>query len=96
MLAIIDGHNNAGSIAIHKKFGFTVAGQLRSVGYKMGDWRDTLIMQRQLGDGDWTLPGDIKIPGLRRNPGKDKLIVLRGLRAAFQHRFRHLRFTLLL
>lgn len=39
MLAIIgDGHNNAGSLAIHKKFGFTVAGQLRSVGYKMGDW----------------------------------------------------------
>ncbi|MHC2963240.1 N-acetyltransferase, partial [Klebsiella pneumoniae] len=24
--------------------------------YKMGDWRDTLIMQRALGDGDWTLP----------------------------------------
>ncbi|MFV3361116.1 N-acetyltransferase, partial [Klebsiella pneumoniae] len=23
---------------------------------KMGDWRDTLIMQRALGDGDWTLP----------------------------------------
>ncbi|WP_409070919.1 GNAT family N-acetyltransferase, partial [Klebsiella pneumoniae] len=43
-------------LAIHKKFGFTVAGQLRSVGYKMGDWRDTLIMQRALGDGDWTLP----------------------------------------
>ncbi|HAJ3604848.1 TPA: N-acetyltransferase, partial [Klebsiella pneumoniae] len=21
-----------------------------------GDWRDTLIMQRALGDGDWTLP----------------------------------------
>lgn len=57
MLAIIgDGHSNAGSIAIHKKFGFSVAGQLRSVGYKMGDWRDTLIMQRPLGDGDWTLP----------------------------------------
>ena len=57
MLAIIgDGHNNAGSLAIHKKFGFTVAGQLRSVGYKMGDWRDTLIMQRQLGEGDLTIP----------------------------------------
>ena len=26
------------------------------VAYKMGDWRDTLIMQRALGDGDWTLP----------------------------------------
>ncbi|MDJ1656294.1 N-acetyltransferase, partial [Raoultella sp. Ech2A] len=26
------------------------------VGYKMGDWRDTLIMQRRLGDGDLTIP----------------------------------------
>lgn len=57
ILAIIgDGHSNVGSIAIHKKFGFSVAGQLRSVGYKMGDWRDTLIMQRPLGDGDGTPP----------------------------------------
>ena len=70
MLAIIgDGHSNAGSIAIHKKFGFSVAGQLRSVGYKMGDWRDTLIMQRPLGDGDWTLPSNptlaLRLAGLR-------------------------------
>lgn len=57
MLAIIgDGHNNLGSLNVHKKHGFEVAGQLRSVGYKMGDWRDTLIMQRALNDGDWTLP----------------------------------------
>jgi hypothetical protein len=51
----------AGSVDLYKKFGFSVAGQLRSVGYKMGDWRDTLIMQRPLGDGDWTLPGDIRL-----------------------------------
>lgn len=41
---------------MHKKHGFEVAGQLRSVGYKKGNWRDTLIMQRPLNDGDWTLP----------------------------------------
>nr|WP_318381001.1 GNAT family N-acetyltransferase [uncultured Enterobacter sp.] len=51
-----DGHNNAGSLRLHKKHGFEVVGQLRSVGYKKGDWRDTLIMQRSLNDGDWTLP----------------------------------------
>ncbi|MGY6028739.1 N-acetyltransferase family protein [Phytobacter sp. AG2a] len=57
MIAVIgDGNNNAGSLRLHKKHGFELAGQLRSVGYKKGDWRDTLIMQRPLNDGDWTLP----------------------------------------
>ncbi|BBQ83141.1 acetyltransferase GCN5 [Klebsiella sp. WP7-S18-CRE-02] len=57
MLAVIgDGNNNTGSLRLHKKHGFEVVGQLRSVGYKMGDWRDTVIMQRPLNDGDWTLP----------------------------------------
>ncbi|MCS2170491.1 N-acetyltransferase family protein [Scandinavium sp. TWS1a] len=57
MVAVIgDGNNNIGSLRLHKKHGFEVAGQLRSVGYKMGDWRDTLIVQRPLNDGDWTLP----------------------------------------
>ncbi|MCL7652644.1 N-acetyltransferase, partial [Klebsiella pneumoniae] len=46
----------AGPLGNHKKFDFTGAGRLRRVGYKMGDGRDTLIMQRALGDGDWTLP----------------------------------------
>lgn len=57
MIAVVgDGHNNAGSLRLHKKHGFEVVGQLRSVGYKKGDWRDTVIMQRPLNDGDWTLP----------------------------------------
>lgn len=57
MIAVVgDGHNNAGSLRLHKKHGFEIAGQLRSVGYKKGDWRDTVIMQRPLNDGDWTLP----------------------------------------
>ncbi|AMO48096.1 phosphinothricin acetyltransferase [Kosakonia oryzendophytica] len=57
MIAVIgDGNNNTGSLRLHKKYGFELAGQLRSVGYKKGDWRDTLIMQRPLNDGDWTLP----------------------------------------
>jgi phosphinothricin acetyltransferase len=57
MIAVIgDGQNNAGSLRLHKKHGFEIVGQLRSVGYKKGDWRDTVIMQRPLNDGDWTLP----------------------------------------
>lgn len=57
MIAVIgDGQNNGGSLRLHKKHGFEIVGQLRSVGYKKGDWRDTVIMQRPLNDGDWTLP----------------------------------------
>ncbi len=57
MLAVVgDGHNNPGSLRVHQQLGFEEAGRLRSVGYKKGDWRDTLIMQRALNDGDWTLP----------------------------------------
>ena len=57
MVAIVgDGSNNAGSLKLHLKHGFEVAGTLRSVGYKLGDWRDTVIVQRPLNDGDWTLP----------------------------------------
>jgi phosphinothricin acetyltransferase len=55
MIAVVgDGNNNAGSLRLHKKHGFEIVGQLRSVGYKKGDWRDTMIMQRPLNDGDWT------------------------------------------
>lgn len=57
MVAVIgNGDSNAGSLRLHKKHGFEVAGHLRSVGYKMGDWRDTLIMQRPLNEGDRTPP----------------------------------------
>ena len=57
MVAVIgDGHSNPGSLRLHKKHGLEVAGQLRSVGYKKGDWWDSLIMQRPLNEGDWTLP----------------------------------------
>lgn len=57
MIAVIgDGENNTGSQRLHKQLGFEVVGQLRSVGFKMGNWRDTLIMQRPLNQGDWALP----------------------------------------
>ncbi len=57
MIAIVgDGHNNPGSLRLHQKHGFEIAGTLRSVGFKKGDWRDTLIMQRPLNEGDGTLP----------------------------------------
>lgn len=94
MLAIIgDGHNNAGSLAIHKKFGFTVAGQLRSVGYKMGDWRDTLISSARWVTATGRYRSDIRrqIPGSRRKR-LSRATVQRGsgeASAAILHKHRH-------
>ncbi|VEB99419.1 Phosphinothricin N-acetyltransferase [Cedecea lapagei] len=57
MIAVIgDGENNTGSCKLHSQHGFETVGRLRSVGFKLGDWRDTLMMQRPLNGGDETLP----------------------------------------
>ncbi len=52
MIAVIGDSANAGSIALHRSLGFRDAGVLRSVGYKLGRWVDTALMQRPLGSGD--------------------------------------------
>lgn len=56
LLAIIGDSGNAASIALHRRFGFEMIGTLRSVGFKLGRWVDTVYMQRALGQGDTTLP----------------------------------------
>lgn len=40
------GSAAAGSVALHEAFGFTAAGRLRAVGFKHGQWIDTLLLQR--------------------------------------------------
>ena len=56
MVAVIgDSHNNS-SINLHEKCGFDKIGVMPSTGYKLGQWIDTVIMQRELGDGDKTTP----------------------------------------
>ncbi|WP_454723631.1 MULTISPECIES: N-acetyltransferase family protein [Cupriavidus] len=47
----------AGSLALHERVGFRTIGRLQSVGFKHGQWIDTVLMQRALGDGDESLPG---------------------------------------
>ena len=49
MLAVVGDSANAGSIALHRRFGFELMGTLRSVGFKSGRWVDTPILQRPLG-----------------------------------------------
>ena len=57
MLAVIGNSGNAGSIGLHRRLGFEMAGTLKSVGFKFGGWVDTVLMQRPLGEGDGSLPG---------------------------------------
>src|SRR6185437_10388933 len=57
MLAVIgDSPNQPGSVGLHEACGFRVVGQLPGIGYKFGRWVDTLLMQRDLGDGMKTNP----------------------------------------
>lgn len=49
MVGCIDA-DNAGSIAFHKKFGFTEAGVLKEVAYKFNRWLDLQFMQLLLKD----------------------------------------------
>jgi phosphinothricin acetyltransferase len=55
MIAYIDAANQP-SLQLHDSFGFESAGRLRSVGFKFGQWTDTILMQRTLGPGAATAP----------------------------------------
>ncbi len=56
MIAVIGDSNNAMSIDFHKKMGFQPIGIISSIGYKFGQWLDSVILQLPLGDGDTTPP----------------------------------------
>jgi L-amino acid N-acyltransferase YncA len=49
MVAIIGDSGNAGSLALHARMGFQPVGTLKAVGFKLGRWVDTVILQRGLG-----------------------------------------------
>lgn len=56
MIAVIGDSDNAGSIALHRAFGFRHVGTLKSIGFKFGRWLDSVLMQRDLGPGDAQAP----------------------------------------
>lgn len=56
MLAVIGDSDNAPSIALHRRLGFTSCGTLAAVGFKHGRWVDSVFMQRALGPGDSQKP----------------------------------------
>ena len=58
MLAVIGNSGNAGSIALHSRLGFQPIGTLNAVGFKLGQWVDTVLMQRPLGQGSASIPAE--------------------------------------
>jgi L-amino acid N-acyltransferase YncA len=56
MIAIIGDGDNMGSIALHSRLSFQQVGTLKAVGFKLGRWVDTVLMQRALGRADRSMP----------------------------------------
>lgn len=63
LVAVIGDSENLASIRLHERAGFRHSGRIPSVGFKLGRWVDTVIMDRPLGPGDSSLPD--APPGLR-------------------------------
>ncbi|MDX3970179.1 MAG: N-acetyltransferase family protein [Bradyrhizobium sp.] len=61
MIAVIGNSENAGSIALHRKLNFQSVGTLSAVGFKLGRWVDTVLMQKALGPGSTSLPGNCSV-----------------------------------
>ena len=57
MVAVIGDSGHAASIGLHRQAGFTLIGILPAVGFKLGRWVDSVLMQRALGAGAQALPG---------------------------------------
>ncbi len=53
-IAVIGDSANAGSIGVHRACGFTSVGVVTSCGWKFGQWRDIVMMEKTLGLGDST------------------------------------------
>ena len=58
MVAVIGDSANVASIGVHRATGFRMIGTCENVGFKFGRWLDTVMMQRDLGEGARTVPGN--------------------------------------
>lgn len=62
LIAVIGDSANLGSIGVHRSNGFTAVGVLKSCGWKFGQWRDVVMMEKFLGEGDTTPPREADTP----------------------------------
>lgn len=58
MIAVIGDSANVASVRAHARAGFAMIGTHPAVGLKFGRWLDTVMMQRALGAGGASVPGD--------------------------------------
>jgi L-amino acid N-acyltransferase YncA len=56
LIAVIGDSANAGSIGVHRGQGFAHVGVLKDCGWKFGEWRDVVLMEKVLGEGSSTSP----------------------------------------
>ena len=56
VIAVIGDSGNSASINLHASFGFLRVGTLRSAGFKLGRWVDSVLMQLMIGRGYATPP----------------------------------------
>ena len=53
-MAVIGDSENHGSVGVHRACGFSHIGIVKSCGWKFGQWRDIVLMEKTLGAGDST------------------------------------------
>ena len=58
MIAVVGDSENLGSVGVHLALGYTEVGKIESCGWKLGKWRDIVIMQKTLGAGNLQPPVD--------------------------------------
>jgi L-amino acid N-acyltransferase YncA len=59
MLAVIGDASNAGSLRLHETCGFEPVGVFKAAGWKFDRWLDVVLMQRTLGTGAASAPGEV-------------------------------------
>ena len=58
MIAVIGDSANVASVAVPRTLGFEPVGTLQAAGWKFDRWLDVVMMQKRLGFGNTTAPGD--------------------------------------
>lgn len=56
VIAVIGDSENIASIELHRGLGFEFIGTFKAVGFKFGRWIDTVLMQKEIGEGAHTKP----------------------------------------
>ena len=65
---------NPASVALHERVGFTTVGVYRSVGYKLGAWRDVGWWSRSLGSHQSPPPRILGLDALQKSPDWQPLL----------------------